>query len=508
MTTRRVTFLAILTGVAAVVLVVAAAQGGGDSGDPDGNEWILGLLLIVMPLVCAAVVRSVASSTLLRPVGVVATLLCAAASALHVALAVDGQGRAGWLYGVPALATTALLITALVRGPDRRDTPAMGMVWDGVSVTPTSPQPQDYEEISGPPLDVVTPLRQARNHASKSVLAWLVVIAALTALGVPVLTLFGWPTVVARLDGQVVDMRPSDDGVAVMFTAQDARRTVRWTLFAQDPGWEVGERTVAYLDEDDRVHLDQQFGLAGIPLLMPGLLVGVFSLFAVRRLWGIAVAWWDVRNDQDRPRLGYAAVIDDPAPKTWRPLLAVWELDPTTQQRLAKPDAVYRADDETGADLQCPPASVVVRRAWIDTGIWSRSKPRWVGFEDGVAVPHRRSLFGRWYVHVVTRRASVARVVALHHGPPAPGLTATAIPPWAPRHRLGGMIAWRMLAAVLGIVLAFTADQPGQPAEIGHELSSTAPAWASDARNGGRTAGVGPRRTSVEPGQNRITIRA
>ena len=39
----------------------------------------------------------------------------------------------------------------------------------------------------------------------------------------------------------------------------------------------------------------------------------------------------------------------------------------------------------------------------MDTGSRSWSKPRWVRADAGIAVPHRRSLFGRWYFGRVTR---------------------------------------------------------------------------------------------------------
>ena len=45
-----------------------------------------------------------------------------------------------------------------------------------------------------------------------------------------------------------------------------------------------------------------------------------------------------------------------------------------------------------------------MHEAWVDTGSRSWSKPRWVRADAGLAVPHRRSLFGRWYVSTTLRR--------------------------------------------------------------------------------------------------------
>lgn len=463
--TRRLTFLALLSAAAAVVLVVVAAQGGGD-GESDDYEWILGLGVILAPLVCAAATRSVAASTLLRPVGGVATPLCALASAVHVALAVEGQGMLGWAYGAPAIATPLLLLAAVVRGPDRRPDGRSDPFGPAFSVA----EPGWSENLDRPPLDVVTPLRDARNHAMKSALAWLAVLGILAVVGVPLFRLLGWPQVVARLEGQVIDVRPVDGNIAVTFRAQDRDRTVRWTHVSEESNLAVGDRRVVFLGENERMYFNQQFGLTGIPMFMPAFAVATFGVFAVRRVWGLAIAWWDVHNTQDAPRLGYAAVIDDPSPRAWRPLLAVWDDDPTTQPRLAKPDAVYRADDETGEDLQSPASDVVVRRAWIDTGVWHRSKPRWVGFDDGVAVPHRRSLLGRWYIRVVTRRAQVVRVAELNHGPPAPHMQSPQ-PGRPDRHRMAGMIAWRLLAIVFGVAAAYLYVNDGDPARIEPHLA-------------------------------------
>lgn len=461
---RRLTALAMASGLAAAVAIVVVASGDGGGDGDGGATWVLGLVFILAPLLFAGATHSLVGSHLLRPLGGIAVALCALTAAVHVGVAVDAAGVGGVAYAAPAIVTPLLLLAAVVKGPV---TP-----WHGARAFEPAgaliPQASDTETIDGPPLDVSGAVRHARAHAAKSVVAWLVVCLVVAVAAIPVQRLLGWPEVVARLQGSVVSVTESGDTTAVAFEARLAGQTVTWQHVVDDSEWEVGERVDAVLDEDGNVHLDEHFGLAGLPLFMPAWLVGVFTLFAVRRLWGLAVAAWDLDRGQDRPRLGFVAVIDDPAPRTWRPLVAVWWEDPTTRERLAKPDAVYRADDETSEHLKSPATSVVVRRAWIDTGLLPRSKPRWIGVEDGVAVPHRRSVFGRWYIHVVTRRSRRDRVVGLHHGPPSGGMPSLSNGDAYEAHRFGGMVAWRLLGAVVGIGLSFLvlAEHPGHPATV------------------------------------------
>lgn len=462
MTARRAATLAIVTGLVAAVLVVVAASG--DGGDDAGGDadWVWGLVLILAPLACAGATRSVAASALLRPVGGVATAVCALASLVHLAFVVDERGASGWLYGLPAIATPVLLLAAVITGPvgvtgERR--PDRAGAVDPMPPTPaTSPAAQT---VHGPPLDVVTPLREARSHAVAAVAAWAVVLAVAAVTAVPALRLTGWPRIVDTVEAEVVSAEEIGDRTLVSFEGRrgDGER-VRWSRSIDDSQWAVGDRREVFVDDEGRFHFDQQFGLAGIPLVMPVGLVGGFALLALRRLWGLAVATWDVSNGGDAPRLGYAAVIDDPAPRTYRCLLAVWEDDPTRSSRLPKPDAVYRGDPETSEDLESPAHDVAVRRAWIDTGPWRGAKPRWIGFEDGVGVPHRRSFCGRWYVHVSTKRSEVGDVVELHHGPPEwrPSADTSGR---RPRHSLPAMVAWRVPLALLGIALAHVLDPGG-----------------------------------------------
>lgn len=474
-TAGRLVSLAMVAGALATVVVFLVASGDREQDGSDDAGWLIGLLLVLGPFLAAALARTVISSTLLRPIGAAAAVLATVAAAVHVGLAVDAQGASGWLISAPAVAVPVLLLGAVRRGPV---VPPGGVLptrgsgtGQGVRLATDDP---DGDRPSGPPLEVAGALAAARRHAGRTVLAWLAVLIVAAGATAPLLRLLGWPSVEATLDAQVASVESSGEGTAVRFEAPHQGRTLSWTVVRDESAWEEGDRFTAFLDAEDRVHFDQQGGLAGAPLILPFSFVGIFLLFALRRLWGLAVAFWDVSHGDDAPRAGYAAVIDDPAPKAWRPLLAVWSSDPTGGERLARPDAVYRADHATSEDLECAVAEVVVRRAWIDSGFWGGAKPRWVGFEDGTAVPHRRSLFGSWYVHRITRRSAVPPVVPLEHGPPRPGAHSAGSGPAPDRARdsMVLMVAWRLLALLAGIGMALITEDSGTPARLGEVVVS------------------------------------
>ena len=467
--------LAIVTGLAAVVLVFVVAQSDGD-GEDGGSGWILGLLIVLAPLLCALATNSITRSRLLRPVGSVAVAISGAAAAVHVGIIAEGSAATEWLTAVPAVATPLLLLAAVVRGPDAR-----GPVSDGAQADPAGPFHFDDLQDSapqpspgGPPLDVLNPLRAARSHAVKEIAAWVLAAAVLATLGVPIFRLLGWPVVVARLDAEVVAMAPADGGTAVTFEATAGNRQVRWSTVWEDTSHEVGDRRRAVLDDENRIHWSEHAGLAGMPLLFPAILVGMFGAYALRRWWGLVVALVDLRQGSDQPRLAYVAVIDDPAPKTMRPLVPVWEHDPTTGGRLAKPDVVYRADGETSTHLESSASAVEVRRAWIDTGWRPGAKPRWIGVGEGVVVPHRRSFLGRWYVSRVTRSSSVRPPTPLERAAPDYQMQAAQPTPVANPHRLAGMVLWRLALVAVGIGLAILLDEGGDPAQV---LGTTMAFW-------------------------------
>lgn len=190
------------------------------------------------------------------------------------------------------------------------------------------------------------------------------------------------------------------------------------------------------------------FGWLGPPSFLFISLVAMFTLFAGRRLFGLLIAWWDLHQGRDAPRLGYCTLVNNPIPRTWRPLLAVWWGDPRGADRLARPDVVFLADDETGKDLVSS-NPVRVWRAWIDSGAYAWAKPRWVGVSEGVIIPHRRTPFGRWYVRSSTRRARVGNPIAMEQGPPDVDAVYRPPSPEGPVHDFRTMFLWR-----LGIVLA------------------------------------------------------
>jgi hypothetical protein len=123
---------------------------------------------------------------------------------------------------------------------------------------------------------------------------------------------------------------------------------------------------------------------------------GLAFIWVLRRLWAAWLAFRDFTKAATLPRRAYVVLLHDPAPRMIRPLLGVWSDAPMLRDgRLPEPERVYRCDDELDA-LECHQGSVVVHEAWVDTGRRRWAKPRWVAADAGIALPHRRSVFGRW----------------------------------------------------------------------------------------------------------------
>ncbi|MEV0288516.1 hypothetical protein AB0H36_30730 [Kribbella sp. NPDC050820] len=163
------------------------------------------------------------------------------------------------------------------------------------------------------------------------------------------------------------------------------------------------------------------------------------SLWVLRRLTASWLALRSFTKAKSAPRRAFVILLNDPAPKMLRPLLAVWSVPPALRDgRMPKPEQVYRCDEERDALLSFP-GDAVVHEAWISTGRRRRSKPRWVAADAGVALPHRRALFGRWYVGNLLpgERPDEPRpltlppphqtheLIARHDGPPGNLLTAS-----------------------------------------------------------------------------------
>ena len=444
---RRFAGVSVATGLAAVAaLVVAVHPTETGTADDSGEGWLAGLLLVFGPTLGAAVTLSVTSSRLLRRVGIPATVAAALAAIVHVGVLVDERGGAGWLLAVPAVLTIVLLVASLVAGPTSLETS---------SPEPSAPPPPEPLTVDGPPLDVLGALHDARSHAGSEVVAWVIVLIVTAVLTPVALLALGWPRVVETLDARVVSIDTSE----VTFAAEHDGGTLTWSYErSEDSRWEVGERRRVHLDEDGRVHLDAQFGLVGVPLVFAPLFVVLFLGFALRRLWGVVIATFDAGRGVDRPRHGYVALVRPY--RSWRPLAAVWWRDPTRGERLARADAVYRADEEAADEMHADASEVVVHRAWVDTGF----KPRWIAADRGVVIPHRRALVGRWHVRILTNRATIADVVELHHAAPVP-----PVPSSFDRrdrrdrpHRLAPMVAWRTLAIPVSIAIPFLAGPGGE----------------------------------------------
>ncbi len=125
---------------------------------------------------------------------------------------------------------------------------------------------------------------------------------------------------------------------------------------------------------------------------------GLAFVWVTRRFWAAWLAVRDFGKAATMPRRAFVVLLDDPAPKMIRPLLGIWSEPPVPRQgRLPKPERVYRCDEER-VDLLSYQGGVVVHEAWLDTGPRRLSKSRWVAADAGVALPHRRALFGRWYM--------------------------------------------------------------------------------------------------------------
>lgn len=180
-------------------------------------------------------------------------------------------------------------------------------------------------------------------------------------------------------------MQPSVDRLLHRATRAERRRVVAWVL----AGVLVTAGMFAVASETT----------GGVVLV----LAAALALWSVRQTAGLALARRDFQNPSNPPRKAYVVLMHDPNPRAIRPLLAIWDERPAPGERLPKPDSVWRCDDELD-ELASFAGSAEVHEAWVDTGSRAWSKPRWVRADAGLAVPHRRSLFGRWYVRTTLRR--------------------------------------------------------------------------------------------------------
>jgi hypothetical protein len=153
-------------------------------------------------------------------------------------------------------------------------------------------------------------------------------------------------------------------------------------------------------------------------------------------LWSSLSLWaaWRARRDfaaaKHPPQRAYVVLLHDPAPRMIRPLLGVWRERPAVREgALPKPELVFRCDEDVD-DLVSHQGSAVVHEAWVDTSARGMRGARWVAGESGIALPHHRGwLFGRWYLHALTRGERPDPPKPLRSPSPHPDRTPAPTPP-------------------------------------------------------------------------------
>jgi hypothetical protein len=176
-------------------------------------------------------------------------------------------------------------------------------------------------------------------------------------------------------------------------------------------------------------------------------------VWVLRRLWAVWLARRDFTNAATSPRRAFVVLLHDPAPRMLRPLLGIWSEPPVVRRgRMPKPERVYRCDEELDA-LECHQGGVVVHEAWVDTGPRPTSKPRWVAADAGIALPHRRSLFGRWYLASLIGGERPEAAARLTLRPPHPD-TESAVEAATHHGSFLAALGWRLAGlAALGLLV-------------------------------------------------------
>ena len=192
--------------------------------------------------------------------------------------------------------------------------------------------------------------------------------------------------------------------------------------------------------------------------VLPGVvLLGVATLAWVsRRLIGLWRALRDFERAVTEPRRAHVLLLRDPNPRVTRPLLGVWNEEPThVEGRLPPAEAVYRCDARRDALLSTQ-GGLVVHEAWLDTGPGAHARPRWVAADAGIALPHRQATLGRRYLASIVAAERPARPRPLTMPAPhptmeiAPGTAARAVTDATPETgRWIWLFAWRLAGLVL-----------------------------------------------------------
>jgi len=306
-------------------------------------------------------------------------------------------------------------------------------------------------------------LLAARSRAVKYFAAWLMA----TSFGFSVLYSFGpslgWPSGGHPVKGHVVEIRPVSDGEVVFWEAVGPEGRVYWSNHLdEDHEWDLGDPIDGWITDDARFYMQEFASWMGPAGGYLWFMVLITLLFVGRRLLGIVIALWDLRTGRDRPRRGYVALIENPLPKTWRPLVLIWWDDPTDGEKAPFPDVTFLADDVTGEHLKSG-VQMRVLEAEVDTGRFSWMKPRWIAVTGGVLVPHRRALLAGALSTSETRGWTNKKPVRLKSDGGAPEETGQLHPRWS--DGFAAMVLIRVGAvAALALVSFFIAE--GHPVTL------------------------------------------
>ena len=265
---------------------------------------------------------------------------------------------------------------------------------DGLS-TGRSDDPVEGARGDGPAIvgHARASLEAARLHAMRLLFAWLIASGAVLSLIHTFGDSVGWVSADHRVRGHVVEIKPDPEGEIVFWEAEGPNGRVYWSRSFEDSEWDVGDPIEGWITDGrfyQRAFASWMGPVGG--LLWMGVLTIIF--FVSRRLLGIVIAIWDLGRGRDHPRPGYAALVENPVPRAWRPLILIWWQDPSGAEKPPSPDHAFLADDVTGADLMSE-TSLRVMEGSVDSGPAPWMKPRWVAVTGGVLVPHRRALLAR-----------------------------------------------------------------------------------------------------------------
>ncbi|GAB2680317.1 hypothetical protein GCM10009743_65430 [Kribbella swartbergensis] len=207
-----------------------------------------------------------------------------------------------------------------------------------------------------------------------------------------------WGTRIARANREALDKALSvrETSAVKSRPTTSAMRTEPLTTILRTNLLLERRRAIAWM-------IASMVAIAGVAVELPpapaitAFMLGVAAfVWVLRRLVATWLAFRNLTNPPNPPHRAYVVLLSDRG--ALRPLLAMWSSPPVLRDgRLPNAEQVYRCDEEQD-DLVSFAGSRVVHEAWVSTGRRPRSKPRWVVADAGVALPHRRAVFGRWHV--------------------------------------------------------------------------------------------------------------